>query len=80
MHASLRVCLAGVAGTVVIVVLGFGFGWWPPAEAVHQLFLGGRIGRCLNACRVFEHLCVWERLPSRPVDLETRWTAAATRL
>jgi hypothetical protein len=36
MHASLRVCLVRVAGTVVIVVLGLGFGWWPPAEAVHE--------------------------------------------
>lgn len=36
MHASLRVCRVRVAGTVVIVVLGLGFGGWPPAEAVHE--------------------------------------------
>jgi hypothetical protein len=36
MHASLRVCLVRIAGTVVIVVLGLGFSWRPAAEAVHE--------------------------------------------
>ena len=35
-HASLRVCLVRVTGTVMIAVLGLGLGLgWPPAEAVH---------------------------------------------
>jgi hypothetical protein len=35
MHPSLRVN-GRLAVTVVSVVVGFGFGGWPPAEAVHE--------------------------------------------
>jgi hypothetical protein len=35
MHPSLRVNSRLVV-TVVSVVVGFGFGGWPPAEAVHE--------------------------------------------
>jgi hypothetical protein len=30
------VCLGRLAGTLVIVVVGFRFGWRAPAEAVHE--------------------------------------------
>src|ERR1022692_3614466 len=36
MHASLRACLGLLAGTLLIVVIGLGFGRWPLAEAVHE--------------------------------------------